>query len=241
MIQIPKNVCGTKTVLQFWDPEPGDVTLDSWVGKIECTNEQVFLVFPDGAWCVEIEERGAIFGLNCSLKCCQHNHCQRLRDIFSCVVDDDKYLVELYEYEDLNEKRDRVCGLIGWQPLAVCKENMNDTSETCAWELFHHSDDNRQMVQRLQARDACVISVAWHRQKPEDWISLKSNLKEAGKAWSVFILFVHLSFPSLAGQRVLHEGVLSGSASPWKTRSAGTIQLDQIYSCTLCCGGQEKS
>ena len=37
-------------LFQFWDPEPGDVTLDSWVGKIECTNEQVFLDFSDGAW-----------------------------------------------------------------------------------------------------------------------------------------------------------------------------------------------
>ena len=35
--------------VQYWDTEPGDVYLDSWVGKIERIVENVTLKFPDGA------------------------------------------------------------------------------------------------------------------------------------------------------------------------------------------------
>ena len=36
-------------MLQPWDTEPGDVTYESWVGKLENVNEEVTLTFPDGA------------------------------------------------------------------------------------------------------------------------------------------------------------------------------------------------
>ncbi|XP_048248264.1 (E3-independent) E2 ubiquitin-conjugating enzyme-like [Haliotis rufescens] len=35
-----------------FDTDPGEVTLDSWVGRIETVNEDVTLLFPDGARCV---------------------------------------------------------------------------------------------------------------------------------------------------------------------------------------------
>ena len=35
--------------LQYFDIDPGDVYLNSWIGKIEQVVDQVTLVFPDGA------------------------------------------------------------------------------------------------------------------------------------------------------------------------------------------------
>ncbi|XP_013412226.1 (E3-independent) E2 ubiquitin-conjugating enzyme UBE2O [Lingula anatina] len=55
--------------LEEWDPEPGDVTLDSWVGRIDLINQELILKFADGARC-QIEES------------------------------------ELYDFEDVCEKRD---------------------------------------------------------------------------------------------------------------------------------------
>ena len=36
-------------VPQMWDPDPGDVYLDSWIGKIEHVVQDVTVVFSDGA------------------------------------------------------------------------------------------------------------------------------------------------------------------------------------------------
>ncbi|ELU16979.1 hypothetical protein CAPTEDRAFT_224111 [Capitella teleta] len=43
--------------LKFWDTEPGDIYLDSWVGKIESIVESVTLKFPDGARCVVDDQK----------------------------------------------------------------------------------------------------------------------------------------------------------------------------------------
>ncbi len=58
--------------VMYWDPEPGNVTLDSWVGKIEFTNEEITLYVGDGA---------------------------------ECIVDDDEFSNNLYDFEDVKDER----------------------------------------------------------------------------------------------------------------------------------------
>lgn len=70
-----------------YDPEPGEVTMDSWVGRIESINEDFRLSFPDGAVCVLTDADISLL-----------EDAEEKREKVKCVCENNKMVI--YETQD---------------------------------------------------------------------------------------------------------------------------------------------